>query len=57
MIKKFNSVWDKRIKLVMTLTKKNVKTTMLVSNIDSIDYFWDSRYNCGNILLLCTVLP
>ena len=28
-IKKFNSVWDKRIKLVMTLTKKNDKTATL----------------------------
>lgn len=28
-IKKFNSVWDKRIKLVMTLTKKNDKAATL----------------------------
>ena len=28
-IKKFNSVWDKRIKLVMTLTKKNDEAATL----------------------------
>ena len=28
-IKKFNSVWDKRIKLVVTLTKKNDKAATL----------------------------
>jgi len=28
-IKKFNSVWDKRIRLVMALTKKNHKTATL----------------------------